>query len=117
MSKRLHRNEGIISDLSRFRKPEKRNKVLKEANNDQIIALIECVSNLMNGAVPLSKQQKYKLKPHQNILRTISKERRMKKAQQLLVQHGGLLPAILIPIISAIATGVLSETISKLINK
>lgn len=117
MSQRLARNAESIKQLSKCGSKNKRTYILKESNADLIACLVECVHNVLRGKVPLTTKQKKSLKKHLTALRTVSKERKTTRARKLLVQRGGFLPAVLLPIIAAAAGGILSEVIISAIKK
>jgi hypothetical protein len=114
MSKRLNRNLDYLKKLKGVKKVSKRNDYLKNANDDLVACLVECVANIVRGNVPMTTKQKSNLKCHLRSLRDLSKVRNLKKAKKkLLKQKGGFLPAVLTPILVAAAGTLLRELIAK----
>jgi hypothetical protein len=114
MSKRLKRNIDFLKKLKGVRKVSKRNDYLKQANDDLVACLVECVANIVRGNVPMTTKQKSSLKCHLRSLRDLSKVRNFKKAKKkLLKQKGGFLPVVLAPILAAAAGTLLGDLIAK----
>ena len=101
MSERLFENIGLLYKLNGIKSKQKRQRVLKAANREFIVCLIECISAILRHKVHLTQEQLHHLKKHKNLLRELSTTRSEKKARTLLVQKGsGFLPFILPPLIS-----------------
>lgn len=105
--------------------PKLRKVILQNADNKSIHAIAEIIINLMQGNVPVSKNQKQKLKKHKKILRAIEhtfmkKPINASRGRRLIVQTGGFLPAIIgliAPIIAKAALGGVAATGAGLITK
>jgi len=77
-----------------------------------VACLIECISNINKGKVPLTKTEKKKLKAHIKAIKKLSKERNTDSARKLLIkQKGGFLVSILAPILASIASGLIGNLI------
>jgi uncharacterized protein YlxP (DUF503 family) len=82
--------------LSKTKEKKRRNKLIDVASNNEIRAISECIMNIIQGNVPISKTQLQHLKQHKNVLRSISSKcHSMKRKRTILKQKGGFLPAII----------------------
>ena len=117
MSKRLERNYKTLKLLHKCKTKGERTKILKLADKDLIACLCECAHNLLKGNVKLTKKRKDDLKRHKNCLRElVDKRKGLETKRNILIQKGGLLPALLAPIIS-LAGGLVGELVGRLIPK
>jgi hypothetical protein len=83
--------------------------MVKNADKNLICAICECVQNVMNGNVQITKRMLNKLKPHKEILRKLQKKGTLKSKKKLLVQKGGSVFAYIIPAALSVLTELLSE--------
>jgi len=95
-------NLDYLSVLGKTKSKKKRDLLIDIATNDQVKAIEECINNILDGNVKLSKLEidqlkKYKclLRKHRNTKLTI------KERKHLLKQRGGFLN-VLLPIASGI---------------
>ena len=98
-----------LQQLKRRNLTRRQRQHLLEAGGDPLIkCLQECCHNVLRGAVQLSEPTRRRLKRHARNIREVADPRgSIKRKKQLLVQRGGFLPALLVPIISAV-TGLVS---------
>ena len=109
---RLKKNLGLLNQLYKA-KPKLRKAVLECADKDTIHCLCECCYNILNGNIPLSPQHKKALSRYRKDIRFLgSKSGAVKKKQQLLAQKGGLVSAVLAPLL-AVAASLLAEWMAK----
>lgn len=112
MSLRLKKNIGLLHQLNKA-KPKLRKVILEKAERDTIQCLCECCFNVLNGNIPLTPLHRSRLARYKAELRYLGrKQGSIKKKQQLLAQKGGLVSAILAPLL-AIAVSLLSEWMVK----
>lgn len=80
--------------------------MLKSSNFGLIKSIVECIENVLDGNVKLDKNRIKKLKKYKNQLRKIyTSGKKWTSKKKVIVQTGGaFLPALLVPIISALAT-------------
>jgi len=106
LSQRLLRNIEVIKVLARCDNPKVQRKIIQNANDDLIACLVECIFNVLQQKVYISKTRKKKLSKHANEIRKIGKTRSKREARGLLVQEGAgvFLPLILGPVLSAAAS-------------
>lgn len=86
-------------------KPKIRKSILKTADSGLVKAICECVKNVLNGCVTISKRQKAKLAPHRRILHKLIRKdgKGWKEKKKYLNQKGGaFLPLLLAPLITGV---------------
>lgn len=112
MTERFRKNIDFLKLLCR-KNPGLRSKILRGCDNDLIRCLSDCCQNIIKGNVPLNPSQTKALRRHRDTIRTVAKKRvALKDKRQLLLQKGGALPALLIPILS-IASTILADIVTK----
>lgn len=89
-------HRDYLTLLSKSKNVNRRKKLIDAGENSEIKAVAECVKNIVNGNVPLTKSQLTKLKKHRTVLRDLTKNvRTPTKSKKLLKQHGGFLNLLL----------------------
>ena len=89
--------------LSKAKNPRQRNALIDLADTNHILAVSECILNLLKGKIPISNQTKNRLARHKKSLRTLmTKSTSVKRKKHILKQKGGLLPLLLGGALSAI---------------
>jgi len=112
MASRLKKNIGLLNQVYKA-KPKLRKAILESADKDAIQCLCECCYNILNGNIPLSPKHKRQAGRFRKELRFLGvKGGALKKKQTLLAQKGGLVTAILAPLLSVAAT-LLAEWMAK----
>jgi len=112
---RLLRNSDKLKKVCKLKTDKSRNKFVSKADNDFIACLVECSANILRGKVPLKAKQKKELGKHLKFLRNISKDRKVDSTRHKLGQAGGFLPALIIPVLTALAVTTVSEIASRLL--
>lgn len=105
MSKCVIKHIHLLDALAKAR-PAERKAMLRNSNFGLIKSIVECVENVLSGNVKLDKKRMVKLKKYKNQLRKIytSGKKWTSKKKVIVQSGGGFLPALLIPVISAIAS-------------
>jgi hypothetical protein len=86
-------------------KPKLRGAILKEADKELILAIVECALNVLNGNCKLRECIKHKLRKHKKILRRlIDRSEKISSKRKHIIQKGGFL----IPLLSAVLSGLTS---------
>lgn len=112
MTSRLKKQIGLLNQI-RKAKPKLQKAIIQNANRETLNCLCDCAWNVLQKNIPLSSGQKRKLARYKKELRYIgTKGGSLKKKQQLLVQKGGIVSAILTPILLA-ALPLLAEWMAK----
>ena|SRR5436190_19495970 len=103
MSASVTNNAEFLRALHKL-KPKYRLAILKNADCNSVKCICECVYNILNGNVPLSRKQHAALFRHKKILRNLTKRGEdWKKKKRVLVQSGAaFLPFLLAPLLSKV---------------
>ena len=83
---------------------------LKKCNKEFVDCVSECAKNVLRGNVPLTTNQKAKLRRNQKNLRSLAIKRTSLKKRRQILQKGGFLAALLPPVLSLL-TGVIKDAI------
>ena len=86
--------------------PTQRKHILAQANTELVACICECCLNILNGNVKITKVQRKKLSRHAKTLRTLANRGiPVNKKKKIIIQKGGsFLPALLVPILSLVAS-------------
>ena len=99
MSRRLRNNVPYLHVLARGNNTQ-RQGILEGANTDLVKCLCECALNVLKGNVPLSHQEKTKLKGHKRSLRFLTdKKVGLQRKKKLVQQKGGFIAALAAPVL------------------
>ena len=99
-------SQRVKSQLPTFRRlrrmsVEGRKAFLRQCDSNFMDCIFECVLNLLKGCLPCNRRQLNKLRRWRNSLHALSlKKTSLKTRKRLLLQKGGLLGALLTPIVS-----------------
>ncbi len=108
MAARLRKNIDLLKVLSKA-KPKLRQAILKNLDSDTVRCICECAHNVLNGNLKLTPKQRKDLLKHRKALRQLaSKSGSLTTKKQVIVQKGGLVGAILGPLL-AVAASLLAE--------
>lgn len=110
-SNRLQRNITYLDVLAKT-KPSTRTAIIENADKDLIICLCECALNILNGNIPLDRDQFNKLLKHKEQIRLLASKKLKHADRKEIIQNGGFLPALLAPILG-IAGQLLVDAIVK----
>lgn len=104
MTNRIINNLEVIKALYRCKNSQKK-KLLKGVRPEVVNAICDCIHNILQENVPISKYQKSKLKAKKEILRKlVDRKNKTPTRKKLLIQHGsGFLSSILGPVIKVIS--------------
>ena len=86
----------------------KRNAIIDEGGKDLVCCICDCIKNVLRGNIPVSDEEKQKLKPYRHCLRKLAKKKMTDKKRRQLLQTGGFLDA-LIPILVTLVGKLFSE--------
>lgn len=100
------KHADILRALQHFSAKE-RVAFFRAANAKLVRCVCECVFNVLCGNVPIHTKHKTDLKRHASILRKLVEKkngrRNLVRKRRLIVQKGGFLPTLLIPILTALS--------------
>ena len=101
-------HQDYLTLLSKSKNKDRRNKLIDVASSGELSAVMECITNIINGNVPLSQEKLKQLRRHKNILRSLAKKcYPNKQKKSVLKQKGGFLPALLPLALKAVTSFVL----------
>jgi len=116
MSKRMKRNFHFLKALETA-PPTMRKAMLKTGDDELMCSICEICSNILQGVVKLTPNQKRDLMKYKWEIRALqNRDIKMKKKKRMLIQKGGFLPLVLAPALSLLAS-LLGETIAGAIRK
>ena len=99
---RIKRNLAFLKEV---KNKSKRLKALKEAKPDTVKLFSDCACNLLKGNLKVHKNKLAQLKKLKNGIRLLAKKSvSLKKKKRVLLQRGGAIASLLIPIITTIAS-------------
>ena len=88
--------------------------ILSRAPVNVIKSICNAALNCQAGPVPLSKGQKQILRKHRKIINTlVQKEVPLERKRQVLVQHGGGIAALILPVILSTVLSALGSKLFK----
>jgi hypothetical protein len=109
MTDRLERNLDFLKILAKATR-RKRTKIISQCNADLICCLSECCLNVIKGNVPLKPDDKKRLNRHRKLVRLLAKKKpSLTRKRTLLLQKGGALPALLIPVLTVVGSLLLEK--------
>ena len=76
--------------------------IIGAAQPELIKCLCECVMNVIKGNVPMKAAHKSRLTRHKKDLRFLAKKGNSLERKKKVLQKGGILPALLSPVIAGI---------------
>jgi len=92
-----------VLEVLQSAKPNLRKAILRESDKAIIFAICEICDNLLAGNIPLSGEQKSKLKRYRNDLRRLAqKDEGWKAKKEHLVQTGGTFLPLLLSIVPSV---------------
>jgi hypothetical protein len=112
VGERVLRNYNFLKKIGRTCSAKKRHNYLRNASCDELLAITEISSNILDGGFHITKRQQKKLLPYANLIRKIARIRSEKSARNLYNnQKGGqaFLTAILAPILVEAAHQLISK--------
>jgi hypothetical protein len=93
---------SAINKLGRCKSDKRRLDLIKKGGQPMQKTLRECAYNLLKGNVPMSAQEKKRLKPYASKVRTLSRKSTPMKKRLQIEQKGGFVLALLKPILTAL---------------
>lgn len=115
MSQRIRRNRSFLGLLANRSTPRQQFiSLIKTATKDQIRSLYECILNLLHRAVPLSRYELNRVQNFKTFLyKLIDNKISDARKKRMIIQKGGFFPAIIGPILAAIAGSVAGSVAQK----
>lgn len=111
-SKKTHPHHNFIQKV-KFASPTARVKYLRDAHEDQVRSICECVHNVITGVVPVKPRIVDRLKPYKHELIRLARQKgSSEKKRKLLIQKGGFLPILLgaiLPVLGQLVANAFSQ--------
>ncbi len=110
------KHKDYLTLLSKTKNTSARKKLIDAGDKGQIGAVSECIKNIIEGNVPLSRDHLRQLQRYKTVLRKLAKKCSKQRnptryRQKLLKQHGGFLP-MLMPLAISALTGLAKNIFS-----
>ena len=119
---RVKRNFRFLYTLCAATSPRQRIELISDANDDQLASIVDVCSNIFRNDFKLNARQQRKIQPYHQHVRKLGRVRAPHAAMKIIqhgegmkapykprkphidvVQKGGLLPAILVPVLVELA--------------
>ena len=100
---RIKDNYAYLDLLAKCTKKDKLHNIIRNADKELILAIGECILNCLNGNINIDETTKRKLSRHKHELRESARSKKkssIKTKKQILVQSGGSILPILLPIVT-----------------
>ena len=93
----------VLKRIRRMGEKAKRQYVRK-CDKEFVNCVSECAKNVIKGNVPLNDRQMTNLRRKRNDLRALSKKKTSLRAKRKIIQKGGLLTALLPPVLAVLGS-------------
>lgn len=103
------KNYLFLKNLCNIKSEAKFAEFIKSATPEELRTVCEIVHNITIGNFKISKSRKEKLKDKVPIIRKIARSKCENQARKIIQKGGGVLPALLIPIVIEAAKYLLSK--------
>ena len=112
---RVLENYSFLRKIAKSKSDRKRLSALRNANRDELLALVEVCSNILSSNFNLTTRQKKKIVPFANYIRKLARIRSESGARKIIVQTGAgiFLPSLLIPVIAEATRYLISSQFDK----
>lgn len=85
-------------------KPKYKKNIIKSCDNKLIHAICESCQNILKGNLPVSSENKIKLKKYKSNIRKLASKSSLEHKKQILGQKGGFLNILIPAIVSGISS-------------
>ena len=112
---RILENYSFLRKIAKSKSDRKRLNALRNANRDELLAIVEVCSNLLSSNFNLTTRQKKKIVPFASYIRKLARIRSESGARKIVVQTGSgiFLPSLLIPVIAEATRYLISSQFDK----
>jgi len=108
----VRRNRIFLRDLARTKSEKLRKKMLSQATDDEIGAILEICVNVMRRRFKLKEAQRRRLEKHKDFLRKLHKLRSRNSVRHVLQTGNGAMFAPLIgPVLSALIGSLITSNL------
>jgi hypothetical protein len=108
---RITKNFYFLKKLSRCCSDKGRWRLIKNADFDEILSVVEIAVNILSSNFCLTEKQRSRLRPFADAVRQLARKRSHKGAKKILIQTGGgaFFYALLSPIIAEAARYIVNK--------
>ena len=113
--KYIESNRDFLHCICNIKSQQKLDKLIKEANDEELLAIVDICYNILRGRLRLKEKDRARLSSNADYYRSISRSRTPNTARHR-IQVGGnpaLIGAIVAPILGALAQTLLDRALSK----
>ena len=110
---KLRDHRAFLQMLSKSN-PKYRKTLINGAPPEIMKLLSECALNILKGTITLTKDEKSNLRKHRNQLRQMATPKISTRTKRKIVQKGGMLQAMLKPILKATLPLVVNHIVNSL---
>lgn len=115
MSARVKRNAHILKVLAHCH-PSVQKVIIRGATKDLGVCLGECAHNILRGNVPLKPSDKARLTKYKKQLRKVASKSVSLKKRKEIIQTGGFLSALLVPLLGSVIAPVAKKVVRKIVK-
>ncbi len=106
------RDHRVFLEMLSKSNPKYRKSLLSGAPPEIMKLLSECALNILRGTITLTKEEKTNLRKHRTGLRQMATNKVSNKQKKKIVQKGGMIKAMLKPILKATLPMIVDQIIA-----
>lgn len=108
------RDHRVFLEMLSKSNPKYRKSLITGAPPEIMKLLSECALNILKGTITLTKDEKTNLRKHKHELRQIATSKVSNRTKKKIVQKGGMLKALLKPVLKATLPLVVNQIVNSL---
>ena len=98
-----------LNDINNVKHDKRKcNRIIDEGGMELVHCICDCVYNILQGNIPMTEEEKQRLKRHRYCLRDLANKKTSDKKRKHLIQDGGFLEA-LIPLLVGLVGKLFTE--------
>ena len=108
------RDNRVFLEMLSKSNPKYRKSLISGAPPEIMKLLSECALNILKGTITLTSEEKSKLRKHKKGLREMATSKVSNRTKKKIVQRGGMLQALLKPVLKATLPLVVNHIVNSL---
>ena len=108
------RDNRVFLEMLSKSNPKYRKSLISGAPPEIMKLLSECALNILKGTITLTNEEKAKLRKHKKGLREMATSKVSNRTKKKIVQRGGMLQALLKPVLKATLPLVVNHIVNSL---
>ncbi len=108
------RDHRVFLEMLSKSNPKYRKSLISGAPPEIMKLLSECALNILKGTITLTSDEKSKLRKHKKGLREMATSKVSNRVKKKIVQKGGMLQALLKPVLKATLPLVVNQIVNSL---